>query len=111
MKAIERATHHYARNKRQWLDVPQWAGEDGKALRIFWELPTLATRDKARESGSDVEFIVALARNEDGSRMFDAEDALKLRDGADASIITHIAFRMLAGAQVSVAMVEQAVKN
>jgi hypothetical protein len=112
MKAIELATRHYRENKRQFIEVEEWKDDSGKPLRIYWELPTLSERQRVvNGSENDAEFVAELARNEDGSRMFDAEDALKLRDGVDGAILTRIMSRMVGGARVTKAAVEQAEKN
>lgn len=113
MAAIDQVTGHYNANRRQFIDVPEWAGEDGVPLRVYWELLTIERRKQllTMQNRSDVDTLVALAQDADGKPLFGKEDKPKLKLAADAAVITRIAARMLGVGRLSEADVESAEKN
>ncbi|HEY4775884.1 MAG TPA: hypothetical protein VIH40_13820 [Xanthobacteraceae bacterium] len=112
MSVIDQVTAHYAANRQQHIDVPEW-GVDGVPLRIYWDLLTVDKRKKifANEQNSDVDTVVAMACDEQGNKMFDLADKAKLKVAADSALLTRIARKMIGIDRISEAMVEAAVKN
>lgn len=111
MSAIEAVVADYQRRKQQHIDVPEWQ-VDGQPLRIYWDLLTIEQRKKLVATGrTDVDVLVAMAKDSDGKPLFSLEDKPKLKLQADASIITRIAARMLGQLALSDADIEEAEKN
>ena len=113
MKPSDIIIQHYKQHERQYEDVPEWPASDGKPLRIFWKLMTVAdAEDFARSTASmDLDIFVRFAQDANGRKMFDIDDKQKLRVCADSNIISRIARLMVGPARALQPMVDEAVKN
>lgn len=117
MRAIERVTAHYDKNKRQKIAVPEW-GSDAAPFEIFWNLPTINEMERLQQKlGLDrdnVDLLVEMARDEANKPLFSIEDKPALRRKADLAIISRIANAMVRSGQITALTtdkVEQAEKN
>ncbi len=113
MKAADFIIQHYKAHERQYEDVPEWKDADGKPLRIFWKLMTVAAaEDFAKANASmDLDIFVRFAQDESGKKMFDIEDKNRLRVHADSSIISRLARLMVGPARTLAPIVDDAAKN
>lgn len=114
MKALDLILQHYKDHKRQWVDVPEWRQENGKPLRIYWDLMTVAAAEELGQADPslDLDIFVRYARDASGQLMFaDKEDKLKLRVSADQAIISRVARLMVGPARLLEEALEQAEKN
>ena len=86
---------------------------DGKPLRIFWRLMTVAEAEAFSKSDSsmDLDIFVRFAQDAAGRKLFDAEDKMKLRVSADSNIISRVARLMIGPARTLEDMVVAAEKN
>lgn len=113
MKASDLIISHYKAHEKQWVDVPEWKDEQGKALRIHWKLMTVAAAEEFSKSDAamDLDIFVRYALDATGKKMFDVEDKLKLRVSADSSIISRVARLMVGPARTLSAIVDDTEKN
>jgi hypothetical protein len=111
--AADRIIAHYKAHEKQWVDVPEWPGADGKPLRIFWKLMTVHEAEEfaKTDASTDLDIFVRFARDAENRKLFDAEDKLKLRVSADSSIISRVARLMVGPARTLSDMVDDAEKN
>ncbi len=102
MRPIDQIVQHYKDTCDQSVEVPEWGG-----LNIHWKTLTIADFKRMQARPMDnADVLVDMARDKDGNKLFDAEDKLKLRDCADATIVGRITKLML-----RVDTVEEATKN
>ncbi|MFS8182123.1 hypothetical protein ACMG4P_11280 [Pseudovibrio denitrificans] len=100
MRAIDRVKSHYKRAKNQVIEVPEW-GENGEAFKVFYDPMTPKQRKRISDEydGMDaeafVEVLVMKAQDENGEKLFNADDKHKLLTEADGAIIGRIALLML----------------
>ena len=114
MKALDVILHHYKDHKQQWTDVPEWKQENGKPLRIYWTLMTVAAAEELGQANAalDLDVFVRYARDSSGALMFaDKEDKLKLRVSADQAIISRVARLMVGPARTLTEAIEDEEKN
>jgi predicted ATPase len=101
MALIDQVVQHYKDTQSQSEEVPEWG------ITIHWKKLTVANFKKmATRAMDNVDVLAELATDETGNKLFDKEDKIKLRDCADAEIISRLAKKML-----RLDTVEEATKN
>jgi hypothetical protein len=99
------AAKHYAAQGQKHVDVPEWVGDDGQPVRIYFRPLTLAERaairqamDPAADPTSEevIRTIVAKATDEAGGKLFNRGDVPTLRRQVDANILSRIFLAMIA---------------
>lgn len=109
--ALAAALGHYAENKRQSMEVPEWL-VGGKPLKIYWQLQTIhQARELAKKMEDNADMVVLMAQDENGNPLFPKGSAIELRRGASMHVVSRIAARMGAGATVIPAKVDEAEGN
>lgn len=111
--ALEAALSHFAVNKRQSLEIPEWIVK-GKPVTIYWDLQTIhAAREMSAKMKDNADLIVLMAKDENGNPLFadPKKAAIELRRGADIQVLRRIANRMSQGATITPDMVDDAEKN
>jgi hypothetical protein len=113
MKAADLIISHYKAHEKQWVDVPEWKDEQGKALRIYWKLMTVAEAEAFSKSDAamDLDIFIRYAQDTAGKKMFDVEDKLKLRVAGDSNIISRVARLMVGPARTLSEIVDDTEKN
>ena len=100
MRAIDRVKGHYKRAKNQIIEVPEW-GEEGEPFKLYYDPMTPSQRARVSDDHESlnaeafVEVLVMKAQDEQGEKLFDADDKHKLLTEADGAIIGRIAVLML----------------
>jgi hypothetical protein len=113
MNVLKRAQEHWDSRQQHCIEVPEW-GEAGKLLSIYFKTPNLSTMAKVvRESRGDqieqsVRIVVACATDAEGNRLFQNADNLALMKHADPAVVSRIASRIMAEANINI---EEAEKN
>ena len=100
MRAIDAALAHMRELGTRRLEVPEWKDEGGLPFVVYWKPLTLAEREKIYRGGelkltSYVDVLVMKALDAKGEKMFSLEDAPKMRQAVESSIIQRIALAIL----------------
>ena len=101
MRAIDRVSSHYKRAKNQVIEVPEWGDQTGP-FKVFFDPTTPSQRARISDEFENlnaeayVEVLVMKAQDENGEKLFNADDRHKLLTQADGAIIGRIALQMLA---------------
>lgn len=93
-RIAERAKAHFIGIGMRSVEVPEW-GADGKPLVVWFKPISLAEREKAHVGAADfaeivVRTIVMKAMDENGERLFSAEDKMILRTEAAGDVVQRI---------------------
>lgn len=101
--AIQKAKAHYKAVPGSHIDIPEW-GEDGKPLKVYFRLLTVAQRRKCwrDEAGTAVDGSIAMVRavmfhalDGQGKRLFDDLDEHSLTHEVDSDVVSRIGARIL----------------
>lgn len=101
MRAIERVTAHYGRNRSSVILVPEWS-ESKDPFKVFFDPITpkerkriLAENGGAFDSEAHVDTLILKAKDETGAPLFTEDDRDGLLTRACSGIIARIALEML----------------
>lgn len=119
MKAIERATKHFAEQLTEVrkVQVPEWTDETGEALVIFVRPSNLAERNKIFQLAktetleSIAQAIIIRARDEAGLPLFAPKDQAALMTAVDPDVLSRISNEINEDLGISEDDVEDATKN
>jgi hypothetical protein len=114
---IERAKAHYSKlcNGIEQIEVNEWKEEGEESAPVIYFTPmTLADKiavNKWAKNDAEraVEICILKCLDEKGNPIFTREHKQQLLRGADASVIEHIAIKIIGGAEKS--LVEDYEKN
>ena len=97
MSVLDNAIADYKNkcNKKGSVEVPEWA-EEGEELKVYFEPLTLGERQRITRLGKDdsmemaVEMLILKSLDENGKKIFERKDKLKILNNIDSSIIERI---------------------
>lgn len=99
--AIRAAVKHFRELPRRSLTVPEWRGEDGAPLTLYWSPMTLGDRMTLKRAGEDeglgmyARAIILKAEDADGNKLFSLEDKPELIRSVHDRVLTRIALAIL----------------
>jgi hypothetical protein len=105
MRLIDKVVQHYDAKGKLKIEVPEWADEEFDGC-IYYTPVTLIERNKLMPElkKENLDFIVAVivmkAEDEDGNKLFDLKDKLKLKQHADYHLLDNLANQILQGVTV-----------
>ena len=89
MSVIDIAKSHFENLGTQSIEVPEWKDEDGKPTVLYWNPITLSEKNKLLRKSDNLNDVSLLADvllmkalDEDGNKVFKAEEKLELKDNA-----------------------------
>lgn len=98
MAAIDNLRAHFSRQQVRVIEVPEWAGDDGRPLLIYAKPLTLADKQKLRHlalNGGELEVLaqtlIMKAEDECGGRLFTVADKHALMHSVDPDVLARVA--------------------
>lgn len=101
MKAIERAKGHFEDQEIKVIEVPEWADEHGKPLKIYAKPLTLAETSKLYKMSQQDNLqmmayvLIYKALSEDMEKMFDLSDKNDLLNNVDREVLISVAQKIM----------------
>lgn len=101
MKPIDRAKNHFESKDIKVIEVPEWADEDNKPLKIFAKPLTLAETSKLYKMSKEDDLtmmayvLIYKALDENGDKMFELSDKMSLLNGVDREVLVRIATEIM----------------
>lgn len=113
MAAIDHVKAHFARLEIHTIEVPEWAGEDGRPLVIYCRPITLAEKQKIFAAGERegrmamlATALILKAEDGQGAKLFTLEHKHALMHHADPDVVADVVSQMMTSPSV-----EDAEKN
>lgn len=101
MRLIEQVRTHFDGLTRARIEVPEWAGDDGKPAVIYARPMTMAEKQKIANAGANDGHIASLvttlilkAEDEAGNKVFTLDDKHTLMNRADTEVLARIILQM-----------------